>query len=151
MSRCEYKSVSRLFYGCFLCFRFSAGGPARGRPLQLAVQFCTPPRGGSEPQRLEKSARSGSPHVAAALTLARPGVIDAAESTVDSAASISAPRFSTDRKSTSGCHGDEPVRHVSRLSAVDCQPVQSQPAKSRCTFPTRVVLVRIVPRTWLPW
>ena len=51
----------------------SAGGPSRGRPLRLAVQFCTPPRGGSEPQRLEKSARSGSPHVAAALTLARPG------------------------------------------------------------------------------
>ena len=38
--------------------------------MRLAVQFCTPPRGGSELQRLEKSARSGSPHVAAALTLA---------------------------------------------------------------------------------
>ena len=50
-----------------------AGCPSRGQPLRLAVQFCTPPRGGSEPQRLEKSARSGSPHVAAALTLARPG------------------------------------------------------------------------------
>ena len=41
----------------------------------LAVQFCTPPRGGGEPQQLAKSARSDSPHVAAALTEAsyRPG------------------------------------------------------------------------------
>ena len=49
---------------------FAAGGPSQGRTLRLAVQFCTPPRGESEPQRLEKGARSGSPHVAAALTLA---------------------------------------------------------------------------------
>ena len=52
---------------------FGAGCPSRGQPLRLAVQFCAPPRGGSEPQRLERGARSGSPHVAAALTLARPG------------------------------------------------------------------------------
>ena len=54
-------------------FFFRPGAPPRGQPLRLAVQFCTPPRGGSEPQRLERGARSGSPHVAAALALARPG------------------------------------------------------------------------------
>ena len=59
------------------------GGPStqyastQGRPLRLAVQFRAPPRGGSEPQRLkeERNFRLG-PHVAAALTLARPGPED---------------------------------------------------------------------------
>ena len=45
--------------GCFTVVfcGSSAGGPSRGQPLRLAVQFCTPPRGGSEPQRLKRSAR----------------------------------------------------------------------------------------------
>ena len=63
--------------------------------MRLAVQFCTPPRGGSEPQRLERSARSGSPHVAAALTLARPGGLRLRW--------LGAPR-SRERKTSRGLH-----------------------------------------------
>ena len=52
---------------------------AHGAPARTAFAACGTvlytTRGGSEPQRLESGARSGSPHVAAALTLARPEVL----------------------------------------------------------------------------
>ena len=41
--------------------------------------------------------------------------------TVDSAESVSAPRFNTDCNPTSGCHGDQPVRRAGRLSDVRLQ------------------------------
>ena len=80
------RRLAVVFNGCFLWFR--RRWPPRGRPLRLAVQFCTPPRGGSEPQRLERGARSGSPHAPSTKAIVglcppggglrtfKPGVVD---------------------------------------------------------------------------
>ena len=61
-----------VFYGCFF-------GSAQGPPERTAFWACGTvlytTREVGEPQRLERGAGSGSPHVAAALTLARPEVL----------------------------------------------------------------------------
>ena len=54
--------------------------------------------------------------------------------------------FNADHNPTSGCQGDQPVRHASRLSDVDCKSVQPEPVKSRRAFPTHIVLVQIITR-----
>ena len=64
----------------------------------------------------------------------------------DSAGSISVHRFNTDRNSTSGCYGNQPVQRASRFSEVECESVQPQPVKSRRAFPTHIVLVQIITR-----